>query len=261
MAYLDVTTAVILSPVPCVQVTVYDSVADYDHGGSFPPATPGVNRINADGTVERVRSKQTTDADGRSVWLDYECPQQEQVTYQAAIQLFSGVPPVSDPAMLPDVGPWLIDPNNPAGSVPIMVQRTGFGGWTRAATVSTTPIFGNKLPYSVESSVRQAPTGDLSMWVNDSATHDALVAILDTPGQKLFSWPRFYWPAYGQLSWAFVTTYTDTPGASATSVRWGAQLSLQPSARPAVVNASFISSWLDEVGQTWADAAGTTWGY
>lgn len=257
MSYLDITTEVILSPVPCVQITVADSVTDSPGGlGVFPVAA--VNRINADGTVEQVRSQRMSALADPGVFVDYECPQQEQVTYQAAMRLSTGAPPVSAPVVLPDVGAWLIDPVNPAGSVPIDVQQGGFAGWTRASTVSVTPIAGSAMPYVVESSVRQAPTGDLSVWVFNSAAHDALLATLATPGPKLFSWPRRQWKGYGQVRWAFVTNVTDTPG-TAMNVRWGAQLSLQPSARPAVVPASFAKSWEDLRGKTWDGLRGTTW--
>lgn len=258
MAYLDSSAVVVLSPVPCVQVTVFDSADDWGGVGT-PPVTAGVVRVNADGTREQVRSGSVTDSDGRSVWADYECPQQEQVTYQPLVSFTAGAVASSDPVMVPDVGAWLIDPVNPAGSVPIVVQDGGFGGWTRAATVSSTPIAGSYLPYVVESSVRQAPTGDLSVWVLDTDSHDALLAVLATPGAKLFSWPRSCWKGYGQVRWAFVDTVADTPGPAPASVKWGAQLSLIPSARPAVVVGSAAKSWEDLRGSTWESLRGSSW--
>lgn len=215
-------------------------------------AATGVERVNADGTVELVRSLRVEQGDGRGQWVDYELPQQEQVTYRAVAPQSTTEPGTASVTM-PDVGAWLINPDDPDGSIPITVQQGGFSGWGRPSTVSVTPIAESDIPYVVESSVRQAPTGDISLWVLDSAVHDMLVKILSTPGAKLFSWPRRQWKGYGQIRWAFVTDFTDTPGTSM-SVKWGSQLTLQPSGRPAVVNQAAGEMW-DDPG-TW-DEPGT----
>lgn len=232
-ATFNCTATVEVSPVLRVVVTVGDGATTITDPWKL-------MRTNADGSQDEVRVPAYNPGSGTDeVFYDYEATQGTTVSYRvvflnsATNSSFDGVGQrLSASVAVPDVGAYLIPPNNPSLGCPLMINQGGFAGWARPATVSSVQIIGSDTPFTV-SQTRQAASGTVAILSINGAQHDALVAALKEPGPKLLSWPRQRWMA--QAGWVFVSDVSDVPSPVYTSESWVTTLTLIPTSRPPVI--------------------------
>ena len=194
------------------------------------------------GEWERVR--QVVDASGALV--DAEAPAGRTVTYATSVR--PGAPSTTVRTQSPKTL-WLVVPDDPEASAPLLVQDGGAHAWEPKRTVATLEIPGGR-PFSRDfgSSGR---SGSIAVWCLDARDIARVTSALEVPGAKMLLIPADMWILARVPRWVMVTgTQEQAHGISTDEQTWGITMSVIPTARPAVV---------DNVGRGWSSLRVSTW--
>lgn len=194
------------------------------------------------GEWERVR--QVVDESGALV--DAEAPAGRVVTYTTSLR--PGAPTTTVRPQPPQTL-WLVVPDDPEASVPLLVQDGGAHAWEPKRTVATLEIPGGT-PFSRDFGP-SGRSGSIAVWCLDARDVSRVTAALDVPGVKMLAIPESMWILARAPRWVMVTgTQEQALGISTDEQTWGITLSVIPASRPAVI---------DNVGHGWASLSASTW--